>query len=563
MPSSNLTRRQFLAGSLTATALLTLKQSRNSQAGGNFVESLWSGALTATSAKVNAKIDHDSPTVRLRVSPNPDLSAPLFSGFAVAETAVNNRMVSLPITNLQSDTQYYYAIEADGILDNTIGLLRTPNTGPYSFRFVISACANTGSNHPVFAAIRQHNPLFYINMGDLHYQDINANNPTAYRNAFDSVLTAPNQALLYQQTPIAYMWDDHDYGPNDSDATAPGRQAARLTYQEYVPHYPLVAGSGDVPIYQAFTIGRVRFILTDTRSERDPASIPFNDPQKTLLGSVQKAWFKQEILAAKNNYPLVIWLSPAPWIADFPGSGTDNWNGFHAERRELADFFQDNFINNLLMISGDVHMLGIDNGTNNVYDSQHKPGFPIFQAAALDRGNGTFFTSNTYSEGQHPGSGQYGLITIMDDGDEVVLVLMDGLNHLNQTVTQLALTMPQSPRFLVTPEVVNFIIYTSDPAPTPQTLTLINCGSDILSWQITVNPPAPWLTVTPENGSTTAVSPTPVTLTADPSQLSLGIYQTTLTVHGTAPHNSNKTIPISLLYTDQLPIHLPLIKKDA
>lgn len=36
-------------------------------------------------------------------------------------------------------------------------------------------------------------------------------------------------------------------------------------YQKYFPHYPLPAGQGNVPIYQAFTVGRIRIIMTDLR----------------------------------------------------------------------------------------------------------------------------------------------------------------------------------------------------------------------------------------------------------------------------------------------------------
>lgn len=559
MLQTKLNRRQFLISSLTSALLLSTGQPANGQTFGNFVQAIWSGALTATSAQVNAKIDHDSPTVRLRLSPHPDLSAPLFSAFAVAETAVNNRMVSLPITNLQADTPYYYAIEADGLLDSTIGQLHTPDTGPYSFTFALSSCARTDSNHTVFNTIRQHNPLFFLHMGDMHYRDIAANNRNLFRAAYEAVLSASNQAALFRNVPLAYVWDDHDFGPNDSDATSPSRLASRLTYQEYVPHYPLAMGSGDVPIYQAFTIGRVRFILTDTRSERDSVQIPPDDPDKSMMGAAQKAWFKQEILAAKDLYPLTIWVSTSPWLADPPGSGFDSWAGFTAERHELADFITTNNIRNLLMVSGDVHMLAIDDGTNNSYNSPHKPSFPIFQASSLDRPNPSYLPANTYSEGQFPGSGQFGLIMITDNGGEAVEVLLDGRNHLDHTLTQLTLTMPLPPRFIVEPESLNFIIYATNPNPMAQSLTITNCDEEILTWQITLDPPVPWLTVLPTNGSTTAVTPTTVTLTADPSQLAYGAYQTSLIVHGTAPHNANQTIPIHLLYTAQSPLYMPFI----
>jgi len=562
MSSHKFTRRQFLTGTLTSATLLTLGQSSNSETMGSFVEGMWSGALTATSARVHAKIDHDSSSVRLRISPHPDLSTPLFSAMAVAETAVNNRMVSLSINNLQPDTQYYYAIEADGLLDVTIGKLHTPGTGAYSFTFALSCCARTDSNHPVFTTIRQHNPLFFLHMGDMHYRDISVNDRDVFRSGYDGVLTAANPAALFRDVPLAYMWDDHDYGPNDSDATAPGRLAARLTYQEYVPHYSLAAGSGDVPIYQAFTIGRVRFILTDTRSERDTGLLSPDDPDKTMMGAAQKAWFKQELLAANAIYPLIVWVSTSPWLADPPGSGFDSWAGFQAERRELADFFATNDIRSLLMVGGDVHMLAIDNGTNNTYNTGHKASFPIFQASSLDRPNPSYLPANSYSEGQFPGSGQFGLVTVTDNGGLSVTVALNGLNYLGETVVQLLLTMPLPPLFLVTPESLYFVIHAGAPKPSVQTMIITDCSAESLSWQITMDPPVPWLTVMPESGSATAVTPATVAITADPSQLTYGGYKTTLTVHGAAPHNASKTIPVHLLYTDQPPIHLPLIKKS-
>lgn len=70
---------------------------------------------------------------------------------------------------------------------------------------------------------------------------------------------------MFRSVPVAYMWDDHDFGPNNSGGTFVGKEVARIAYQQFVPHYPLQAGTGNVPLQQAFTIGRVRFLLTDLR----------------------------------------------------------------------------------------------------------------------------------------------------------------------------------------------------------------------------------------------------------------------------------------------------------
>lgn len=72
---------------------------------------------------------------------------------------------------------------------------------------------------------------------------------------------------MYGQAPVAYVWGDHDYGGNDADRTSPSRPAAMRTYRQMTPHYPLADGPEE-PIYRAFTVGRVRFVMTDTRSAR-------------------------------------------------------------------------------------------------------------------------------------------------------------------------------------------------------------------------------------------------------------------------------------------------------
>jgi phosphodiesterase/alkaline phosphatase D-like protein len=395
----------FLAGSVRITA----------RASGNDVIFAWSGAATGTSLTVNAQLASDSEAVRLYLSEQPDLSSPHISDYFSA-SAANNRVVSIEIGELDPDTPYYYALEADGVLYSImLGRSHTFPQGAASFTLAMAGDASTGSNHPVFQTILAHDPLFFLHLGDLHYDNIDQNIMDLYRQAYDAVLASPGQAALYRSIPLAYTWDDHDYGPNNSDSTSPGRTAARLTYQEYVPHYPLAAGSGDVPIYQAFEVGRVRFILTDTRSERTPDSAP-DDASKTMLGAAQKAWLKQQLLAANGIYPVIVWVNSVPWI-DAATAGGDTWGGFTTERQELADFIALNDIRGLFMLSADAHMLAIDNGSNSDYASGGGAGFPLMHAAALDRSGS--IKGGPYSEGAYPGAGQFGLMTVTDYGGSV------------------------------------------------------------------------------------------------------------------------------------------------
>ena len=385
----------------------------------NEVLYIWSGALTPTSIKVNAKLTSNSDSVRLVISEKSDLSLPRFSAYTYAG-ASNNLMASLRFDSLAPNTKYYYAIEADGEIDSStddIGTFVTPKPGAFSYSFVTGSCA-FNSDHPVFDVMSGLNPLFYLNTGDLHYADPNSSQINYHRLPYEThVLSKSRTASLLRKTPLTYMWDDHDFSGNESNALSIGKISARLAYQEYVPHYPLAAGLGNVPIYQAFTIGRVRFILTDLRSERQSS---------TIMGEAQKTWFKNEVMAAKTNNLMIAWISTVSWAGDLPG----NWGGYPAERTELADFFKKNEVKNMMIICGDAHMLAIDNGKNNDFSSglSSPYKYPIFQAAALNRFGSD--KGGTYSQGTFPNPdasvGQFGLVKIMDTGSEDICIELSG-----------------------------------------------------------------------------------------------------------------------------------------
>jgi hypothetical protein len=181
-------------------------------------------------------------------------------------------------------------------------------------------------------------------------------------------------------------------------------------YRNLVPHYPL--RGNDAPIFQAFTIGRVRVIITDTRSARDANG--------SMLGAEQLAWFEDELTRAVDDHPFVLWVNPDPWIAAVE-PGADHWGGYAQERQHLAELVVRLRFPGLLMLSGDAHMLAIDDGTHNTYGGTG-PGFPVFHAGALDRPGS--LKGGPYSEGAVPDGGQFGVIEVIDTGAELQVRLI-------------------------------------------------------------------------------------------------------------------------------------------
>jgi phosphodiesterase/alkaline phosphatase D-like protein len=394
---------------------------------------VWTGAVGPDSITVKARLANTDP-VNLRVWKEEDPAA-VVTVAGESRYAEDAKLMTFTLRGLDEDTAYHYGFTFEDGMDAThAGAFRTLPDGPASYTIALGSCLRTASNGQVFDRIREAHPLLILITGDFNYSNIASTDPSDYATVYGENLGAPAQQALYLQAPIVYSWDDHDYGGNGSDSYSRSRDAVREAYAAYVPHYPLAAG-GNAPIYQAFTIGRVRFLLTDTRSERDPLADP-----PTMLGPNQKQWLKTELLAAKDEYALTVWVNGVPWIAD-DSPGADSWGGFADERAELGSFISAHNITNLAMVSGDAHMIAIDNGTNSNYSEQSGPAFPVFHAAALDRrGN---VKGGPYSEGAFPGGGHFGLMTVTDNGEKMS-VLWSGRDYTGAEIVHYVFTIPAS-----------------------------------------------------------------------------------------------------------------------
>ena len=384
------------------------------QHSGPFIGGAWSGNVSPTGATVSIRLNTTGTRVRLQVSKNESLTPAIFSS-AVTTNANSGNTVKLTVQGLEADTDYYYGFEVAGVLrTETVsrGRFRTFPLGRASFRIAFGSCGDF--RHPdqrVFDAIREERPLMFINMGDLHYSDTNSTVHDDYRLNYDQILSHDVQGAFYRSMAMAYMWDDHDFSGNDSDTTAVGRDTARAVYRERVPHYPIGPTGGTIG--QAFTIGRVRFIMTDLRSG---AASPWTKESatKSKMGTAQKAWFKQELINARDGgFPLIVWLSSLPWIS--PAEvGADSWGGHATERVEIANFIRDNRIANVAMISGDMHGLAFDDGTNSDYATGGGAPIILMHAAALTSNPSA--KGGPYAVGPIVGNQQYGILEVYDNG---------------------------------------------------------------------------------------------------------------------------------------------------
>ena len=411
------------AGTLSASfeaSVCAVAYKTTTSAGAGTLTSAWTGAVTESGATVAVQCA-SAATSRLKVATDSGLTANVaFSSSAVPD---GNGLAKLTIAGLGADTQYYYQVEVDSVLASALpGKFRTAATPgtPTSFSMLFGSCQLSGSNHAVFGTMRTHSGLYgtarqFVHLGDAHYDNITANTPSLFRAATATVLSHSLVQQLLREVPTPYVWSDHDSaGGNDHDGTATGMPAAQSVYRETVPHYTLPDAAA---IYQAWTVGRIRFALTDLRSEKDPRTDTDNS-SKFMMSQAQEDWFLGQF--DDPDVALVVWGCEMPWVGPAEANA-DYWAGYDTQRQRIASAIVASGTP-CVIVSGDTHCLAADDGSNS------PGGIPVFQAAPFSQNTSVKPSEADYSQGTYPhevdvgpDANQYGWLDVTDTGSSVTV----------------------------------------------------------------------------------------------------------------------------------------------
>ncbi|MCI0748772.1 MAG: alkaline phosphatase family protein [Verrucomicrobia subdivision 3 bacterium] len=309
------------------------------------------GHVSDTEARIWAKAS-GAARLSVLIGSQEDLSdGNLIKGPPLVESA--GFMTNVWIGGLKPASRYYYCI----FLDGKPAMLRPyPSfiTGPPAAQAVRVRCAFTscvGFRESDSAAgwadiATRTNIDLVLLLGDNHYA--NTSDPVKQRSFYHEMRNAAGYRELTSRIPTYGIWDDHDYGPDNSDATLKGKEHSLQVFREHWanPSY----GEADNPgVYFKFTRGSIDFFMLDVRYYRDP-NVATNLPHKTMLGDRQLAWLKQGLLASKA--PVKILASGSEWQTN----GTaDSWKSFARERDDLFGFIESNRIEGIVFFSGDRH----------------------------------------------------------------------------------------------------------------------------------------------------------------------------------------------------------------
>ena len=160
--------------------------------------------------------------------------------------------------------------------------------------------ADYGAGFGIFDAIAAQKPDVMLWLGDnLYLQEPDFYDPASMAARYRRQRAfAPLQPLLTATAHLA-IWDDHDYGPNDSDTSYVLKGETLGLFRRYWPNpaagLPDAAGTFGMARY-----GDILFFLLDDRWYRSPNAWP-EGPDKTMFGARQLEWLKQALVSAPRS----------------------------------------------------------------------------------------------------------------------------------------------------------------------------------------------------------------------------------------------------------------------
>ncbi len=251
------------------------------------------------------------------------------------------------LDGLQPGTRYRYELlRDDQAWKKGSGHFRTaPPAGGARFRMAVTSCMKMGKPSSSWRLLLSQDPAFHLTLGDTHYAD--TTDPFVQWQHHLTYRQVPDFARVLRHVPTFAMWDDHDYGPNNSDGTEPGKARSLASWRAVWGNPP--SGTKDTPgAFFRFAWGDVDVFVLDNRYHRSPDKAP-DDETKRFLGDTQFAWLMAGLQASKAPFKVVANGSTL-WH-----SRNDGWRLYTFARNRLLDAIGKARIPGVLFVGGDIH----------------------------------------------------------------------------------------------------------------------------------------------------------------------------------------------------------------
>ncbi|MCO4771625.1 MAG: alkaline phosphatase D family protein [Deltaproteobacteria bacterium] len=183
-------------------------------------------------------------------------------------------------------------------------------------------------------------------LGDTVYAD-GAQTLDEYRGFWDEALGSDGLYYMSLATSFVSTWDDHEVDNNWTWSEHGDRvDEALAAYRESFPQRP---GPAADRVYRTLKWGdAAELIVLDCRADRGDG---------LYISADQMGWLKDTLTTSTSRFKIILNSVPIIDFSDWIGgiSADDRWQGTPAQRTELLSFIEDENIEGVLFLSGDMH----------------------------------------------------------------------------------------------------------------------------------------------------------------------------------------------------------------
>ncbi|MFD9328428.1 alkaline phosphatase D family protein [Streptomyces sp. NPDC060065] len=313
--------------------------------------------------------------------------------------------VHVEVGHLAADRVFYYRFKAGSWISET-GRTRTvpaAHAQVSGLKFAAVSCqAYTDGYFTAYGHLAEDDVDVVFHLGDYLYEYA-VNSVGGYRNYTDRVLpdlfnhetvnledyrlryalykSDPDLRAAHAAHPFVVTWDDHETENNYADDIPENdvppeefllrRAAAYRAYWENQPlRRPQQPEGPDMQLYRRLRWGRLaQFDILDTRQYRsdqaygDGLDLPgpeIDDLARTMTGETQERWLLDGWRGSRalwNVVPQQVNFAQRKLDLTNPARlSMDSWDGYRASRRRILDGAKSAGIENLMVLTGDVHV---------------------------------------------------------------------------------------------------------------------------------------------------------------------------------------------------------------
>ncbi len=235
-------------------------------------------------------------------------------------------------------------------------------TDPPAFSIAVGSCAYVnedvydrpgkpyGSDYHIFNTIHQKRPDAMVWLGDnVYLREVDWFSRTGILRRYTHTRSLPEMQPLLASTHHYAIWDDHDYGPNDSDRSFVHKETTLEAFKLFWGN-PTFGVNGEKGITSFFQYNDMDFFLMDDRYFRSPNRRTSGEP--TMMGKAQLEWLIDALAASYAPFKMVCIGNQ---VLNTVKSYENYENLFPEERAYLLKRIEEEGIKNVIFLTGDRH----------------------------------------------------------------------------------------------------------------------------------------------------------------------------------------------------------------